>query len=253
MSIEITKLEEFGNITKVTAKPTKRFPDGHNYFYIDSCDMNLVQAFKWYFVCADSRENIVASYRDSTINLHKEVYFAHTGERPRYVLKRTGVFFDIVSENLVGATNTNYGFYKVTRGYSKINSSPDSFLVCTEVNKKNKNAFGVVHSEADACVQRRYFEEHMLKDLIPDYNPNTVYSFLLDRRNDLDILDLERTGQISKDEGTYRHVMRYADNAWYYYRYNLVEYFKDNNIPTPTYDLDENGFMIDTITRKRLH
>ena len=33
---------------------------------------------------------------------------------------------------------------------------------------------------------------------------------------DLDILDLERTGQISEEEAIYRHVLRYAaDNAWY--------------------------------------
>lgn len=80
-----------------------------------------------------------------------------------------------------------------------------------------------------------------------------MYDFLKDRRGDLDILDLERTGIISAEEATYRHVIRYAkDNAWYYYRYNLEQYFKDNHIPVPDFDLDEQGFMIDKITRKKL-
>ena len=75
-----------------------------------------------------------------------------------------------------------------------------------------------------------------------------MYSFLKDRRKDIDILDLERTGQISEDEAVYRHVLRYADNAWYLYRYNLFEYFKDNNIPIPVYAIDDEGFMTHHIT-----
>lgn len=79
-----------------------------------------------------------------------------------------------------------------------------------------------------------------------------MYDFLKDRRHALDLLELERTGQITAEEATYRHVLRYAGNAWYFYRYGLQEYFKDNNIPIPTYGLDEQGFMVDTITGNRL-
>ena len=80
-----------------------------------------------------------------------------------------------------------------------------------------------------------------------------MYDFLKDRRKDLDILDLERTKKISPEEAVYRHVVRHAkDNAWYFYRYNLAEYFRDNHISIPSYDLDNQGFMIDKVTRKQL-
>ena len=81
---------------------------------------------------------------------------------------------------------------------------------------------------------------------------NFNYNFKLDRRNDLDILDLERTGIISQEEATYRHVRRYVDdNPWYVYRYGLEEYCKDNHIVIPNFTLDEQGFMIHPITGQR--
>lgn len=80
-----------------------------------------------------------------------------------------------------------------------------------------------------------------------------MYDFLKDRRKDIDILDLERTGQISEDEAIYRHVCRYAkDNAWYVYRYNLFEYFTENYISVPAFSIDSDGFMAHPITGQRL-
>lgn len=88
----------------------------------------------------------------------------------------------------------------------------------------------------------------MRKKYFPDYD----YNFLLDRRKDLELLDLERTGVISAEEATYRHVMKYAENAWYYYRYGLQRYFREHHIPIPEYALDAEGFMVDKITGQRL-
>lgn len=82
---------------------------------------------------------------------------------------------------------------------------------------------------------------------------NYRYDFLKDRRKDTDILDLERTGKISEDEAVYRHVCRHAsNNAWYYYRYNLAEYFTDNHIPVPAFSTDSDGYMTHSITGQRL-
>ena len=78
------------------------------------------------------------------------------------------------------------------------------------------------------------------------------YDFLKDRRKDLDLLDMERTGKISEAEAVYRHVLRYADNAWYVYRYNLFNYFKGNNIPVPNFSIDSNGFMVHSVTGQKL-
>jgi hypothetical protein len=64
---------------------------------------------------------------------------------------------------------------------------------------------------------------------------------------------MERTGKISEDEAIYRHVLRHAaDNAWYVYRYNLFDYFKDNHIPVPAFSTDSDGFMTHSITGQRL-
>ena len=63
---------------------------------------------------------------------------------------------------------------------------------------------------------------------------------------------LERTGRISEEEAVYHHVCRYADNAWFYYRYNLTEYFRDNHLKVPDYAIDEEGYMTHPITGQKL-
>lgn len=64
---------------------------------------------------------------------------------------------------------------------------------------------------------------------------------------------MERTGQISEEEAVYRHVLRHAaDNAWYVYRYNLFEYFRDNHLKVPDYAIDGEGYMTHLVTGQRL-
>ena len=64
---------------------------------------------------------------------------------------------------------------------------------------------------------------------------------------------MERTGHISEDEAVYRHVLRHAaNNAWYYHRYNLTEYFRDNHLKVPDYAIDEEGYMTHPITGQKL-
>ena len=125
------------------------------------------------------------------------------------------------------------------------------FQAYTKLNYKTLNPYSCVHSEVEACQLAHLVETDYLRNILKeDYY---IYDFLKDRRNDLDILDLERTGVISEEEATYRHVIRYAkDNAWYYYRYNLEQYFKDNHIPVPDFSLDEQGFMRHPITNQLL-
>lgn len=99
--------------------------------------------------------------------------------------------------------------------------------------------------EDEACLQQFQLEA----EYFSDYN----YDFLADRRNDLDIVELERTGKISSEEATFQHVMRYAkENAWYIFRYNLEDYFKAYNIPLPAYSLNTEGRMVHPVTGKIL-
>ncbi len=101
-----------------------------------------------------------------------------------------------------------------------------------------------VKTEVEACQSAYQLEVD---------NENYMYDFLKDRRKDTDILDLERTGKISEEEAVYRHVLRHAaDNAWYYYRYNLSDYFKDNHLKVPDYAINDDGYMISTLTGARL-
>ena len=153
-----------------------------------------------------------------------------------------------IDKNLNVVTNQQNSYNKPTRSYAiLVNCFKPKLII-------DNNYFGFYNSikfEYKACQLQYRLETEYLRGILKD--DYYMYNFLKDRRNDLDILDLERTGIISEEEATYKHVIRYAkDNAWYYYRYNLEQYFKDNHIPVPDFDEDEQGFMIDKITRKKL-
>lgn len=132
------------------------------------------------------------------------------------------VEFDDVNANLDVVTNQQNQWYKPSKGYV---IDKRSFHPHLEINSRQIYA-KCVRTEVEAC-QSAY----QLEVIYEDY----MYDFLKDRRKDIDILDLERTGQISEDEAVYRHVFRHAaDNAWYVYRYNLFKYFADNHISFPS-------------------
>lgn len=132
------------------------------------------------------------------------------------------VEFDDVNANLDVVTNQQNQWYKPSKGHV---TDRRSFHPHLEINSRQIYA-KCVRTEVEAC-QSAY----QLEVIYEDY----MYDFLKDRRKDIDIPDLERTGQISEDEAVYRHVLRHAaDNAWYVYRYNLFKYFADNHISFPS-------------------
>jgi len=77
------------------------------------------------------------------------------------------------------------------------------------------------------------------------------YDFLSDRVGEEDTLELEYAGVISKDEANVRHLMRRA-NAWHMLRYGLQEYYKQQRLLVPRYELNELGRMVDPVTKKEL-
>lgn len=135
------------------------------------------------------------------------------------------------------------------RGYS-FSEKDQKYYAKITINKHSYRPLSFTYREDEACQQRYYLEQIWLREQLGDQY--YMFDFKKYRRGSEDILDLERTGQISEEEATYRHIMRYAENAWYYFRYGLQEYYKDNNIPVPKYQLNEQGFMVDRITQKRL-
>ena len=203
---------------KVILKPTQRFPEG--YFYCDSCDEELVRQYTW-GVHTRKQPYVVAHIgsRDNqqTLRFHQEKAYNKKGYYPKCINHINMVEFDNVDRNLDPVTSQQNNWYKVSKGYS---FTGRSFRPYVRVDSHNIYA-KCMRTEVEA-IQFAYQLEVT--------HENYRYDFLKDRRKDADILDLERTGQISEDEAIYRHVLRYADNAWFYYRYNLADYFADNHL-----------------------
>lgn len=241
------------DILKVFTKPTKRFPDG-GYFYVDAKDRDIVDRYIWCFHKADKYIRVVTCvnlrYNRQLLYFHRELAYKYLGYYPDYIDHINGLEFDNTDTNLNEVTSQQNIYNRPSRGYSK-DSTNRLFQARIKAPRGLLYPYNSVHSEVDACQLAYLAETDYLKLVLSsDYY---MYDFFKDRRNDLDILDLERTGVVSAEEATYKHVIRYAkDNAWYYYRYNLKQYFKDNRIPVPNFITDEDGFMRHPVTNKLL-
>lgn len=214
----VSKIEEYRqkdgeDILKVILKPTKKFPNG-GYFYTDSEAIDLVKSHAWYFNQRKSTSYIEAHNWRSHISFHRELANLYLSYYPDYIDHVSLVEIDNTNQNLNVVTNQQNNFNKFTKGYVyqiKLNNRV-SFSPCLKYNQEVSFPFGVAYTELEACQLQHELETSYLKDLMD--NQYYMYDFLKDRRNDLDILDLERTGVISQDEATYYHVLKYADNAW---------------------------------------
>ena len=90
-------------------------------------------------------------------------------------------------------------------------------------------------------------------DDIEYYHSYILRNYVSNKYEKLDLLDLERTGQISHDEATYEYVLRHASkNPWYVYRFGLTGYCLRHNIPIPDFSIDNDGFMINKESGERL-
>lgn len=225
-------VEQYGDVLKVYLKPTKEYPNGA-YFYAGIADEDLIYRFRWFL-----NNNKVKAQPYNIIYFHKEIVDADK------VLHKNRVIFDNVRNNLVAGDNQSKSYQEFRVGY---NRTYKGFQANIKVNGYLRSS-GVVHSELEACQLQHYLETEFLKTKVDNYY---MYDFLLDRKGSEEILDLERTGKISREEAVYKHVLKHA-NAWYYFRFGLQDYFKDNHIPVPSYNLDNKGFLVDKITGKRL-
>lgn len=229
------------DVLKVILKPTQNFPEG--YFYADACDEELVRSYTW-FLETQKQPYVIANIgsHDSrqTLLFHQKMAHKKLGYYPKCINHINMVEFDNVDRNLDPVTSQQNQWYKISKGYliARRNFRP----------KIKVNSHGIwgkcVRTEVEA-IQSAY----QLEITYEDYR----YDFLKDRRKDIDILDLERTGKISEDEAVYKHVLRHAaDNAWYVYRYNLFEYFRNNHLKVPDYAINEDGYMTHPVTGQRL-
>lgn len=246
----VAKIEEYrqqgGNdVLKIYLTPQKHFPEGY-YFYADAEDIDLVENHTWHCLKGAHNIYIICTEKDNDslqlIRYHQALAF-----------KKLGYFLDCIDHrNSVGFDNCDVNLFNVLCGENSQNIFcvgywksiyPNTLYWQVRLRISGKCLVKNVPNELVACQLRYKLEQGHFTH---------AYNILLDRSQSLDILDLERTGKISADEAIYRHIMKYADNAWYYYRYGLEEYFKDNNIPVPSYSLDEQGFMVHPITGQKL-
>lgn len=227
---------------KVILKPTKKFPEG--YFYTDDNEITreLIENYSWFLDKKEKRLYVKAHCLNENISyFHIEYAYKVLDYYPSYVDHISGVAIDNRDSNLNVVTNQFNSRNKPTRGYSLRNNR---FRVRYLFSNQEISA-GSYKNEVDALVT--IFSMH--KQYYSDYN----YNFLLDRRDDSDIVDLELTGQITKEQATELHVRRYVENnPWYVYRYGLEDYCKEHDILVPDFDIDSQGFMINPVTRQRL-
>ena len=242
--IAVAKIEEYSitGVAKVILKPTKAFPNG-GWFYCDIEHLDLVERYTWFLayqgknrICVEARKN---PYEN--ILFHQTLTEKILGYNPDCIdhvnlleIDNTDCNMNLVDAQKNRRNTPSQGYYYNFYGFRpKIRCDCRSFYDTT------------YKSEAEAALATYYLRQQYYSD----YD----YAFLKDRRNDLDIIDLQYTGKISEEEATFRHVMRYArDNAWYVYRYNLFNYFKQYHIPVPEFRLDEQGFMVHPITGQKL-
>lgn len=229
------------DVLKVILKLTKNFPKG--YFYCDASDEELVRSYTWGLL-SQKEPYVVAvigsSYSCQTLRFHREKAHNILNYYPDYINHINGIEFDNINLNLDKVSQQQNCWSKPSKGYKIAGRSFQPLIAVNSWHKYAKRT----RTEVEA-IQSAYLLEMQYEDY--------RYDFLKDRRKDLNLLDMERTGQISDEEAVYRHVLRYAaDNAWYIYRYNLFSYLKENCIPVPAYALDSEGYMVHCITGQKL-
>lgn len=260
IKMAVDKIEQYRqkngtDILKVILKPTSKFQTG--YFYAPAEAIDLVKKYAWrlhaegknrVYILATNNSN----YHPENIHFHIKLFefynnYIWQGE----IDHRDMVEIDNADENLEPVTSQQNKFNRLTRGYFiATHLQPAIFTAHITVDGKHYSPFKSVRNEADACNIQNYTEQVLLKEELG--SQYYMFDFRKYRRDSKDILDLERTGQISEEEATYRHILKYSQNAWYYYRYGLQDYFKQYHIPVPQYRIDDMGFMNHPITGEKL-
>ena len=254
--MSVIKIEEYrqqngDDILKVYCKPTKNFPEGENFFYAPADAVDLVQERSWFL---DKRTNYVtvkSSTIYSSVGFHQELCNFYYSYYVDYIDHVNMIDTDNTNNNLNIVTIQQNGLNRFTRGYQlSIGQFSVAFRHRIVLNGQVIRPFHRVHREDEVCILQNELEQVWLREQL---GANWyMFDFKKYRRGSEDILDLERTGQISEEEATYRHILKYSDNAWYMLRYGLEDYYNEYSIPIPQYSLDSNGFMIHPITGQRL-
>lgn len=254
--MSVVKIEEYrqqngDDILKVYCKPTKKFPEGKNFFYTPADAVDLVKERSWGLIKRTNNVAVAIKKARTTVYFHRELYNLYRDCCTDCIDHVNMVEMDNIKGNLNVVTAQQNGLNRFNRVYRiDIFQSSMSFTPSITLNGQINFPFSRMYREDNACIIQNELEQVWLREQL---GANWyMFDFKKYRRGSEDILDLERTGQISEEEATYRHILKYSDNAWYMLRYGLENYYKEHNIPIPQYSLDIDGFMIHPITGQRL-
>ena len=239
MTDYIEEYEKTG-VAKVFIK--SKVPKPINYFYADLEFLYLVKQHNW---ALHYSRGIYYPYAWDSGNFHNILANEILGKgNYDYIDHINHVEIDDIDANLNVVSVVSNQRNRFVIGYSLSGQNVDYFQ--SGIHLPNRDYISKCFKSELEAIEYRYFLE---QNYFKDYS----YDFLLDRSHSLDILDLERTGKIDSDEAIYRHILKHvSQNPLFVYRFNLHQYCKDNHIPVPDFDEDEQGFMIDKITRKKL-
>lgn len=242
----ITNFEAYGDILKVFTD-SKEMP----YFYLPSDAEELLGQYRW--GAHKKGYGYVTAIKDRYLHyLQDELYRFYNGGYCRgCIYFMNGVLTDCTDNNLEEVPVTD-NYTGIPRGYEVYRHMgiKKAYRPYIMVDGAGYTPYGKTYSEAEACIMQNRLETEWLEGNFS--GASILFDFFRYRKGSEDILDGEYTGRISAEEAVYKHIMRYADNAWYYLRFGLQEYFKDNKIPEPDYYLDEEGHMVHPDTHRRL-
>lgn len=263
----VEKIEEYRqqngvDILKVILKPTVKFPIG--YFYAPANAVDLVSKYIWFLqACGKNQIRVIANDNDSahyeagrlhrdTVLFHAKLFEFYNNYKWQDSIDHINLIeIDNIDDNLNAVNQSQNCYNKLTRGYQiATHLQPAIFTARSTIDGKRYFLFKADRDEADACQTQNYVEQVWLRDKLG--TQYYMFNFLKYRRGSEDLLDLERTGIISEEEATYRHILKYSQNAWFYLRYGLQDYFQQYHIPVPQYKLDDMGFMRHPVTNQLL-
>lgn len=230
-------------VLKVWLSPTPQFPNG-SFFYCEAKDEDLVRMHLNWSIC-DSKKPYVqarasgASAVSGRYCFHTEVARKYLGYYPEAIDHYNGVEFDCVDRpNLFSVTTEQNNRNRRSKGYRIDHTG--AFFASISYHNEEFRPYSNVRNEAQVLVLRNRLEQ----EYFSDYS----YNFLADRRTTLDLLLQEREGLISHEDAVYLYLLRYIDNPWFYFRYDLAEVYDYYGLEKPeegkNYWIASDGFMV---------
>lgn len=216
-------------------------------FFADAEDIDLVKEYDWYMNGdAANWYPVCDTYCKGEyvkVEFRQMVLMKRLGFMPDCVGHYNGMMLDNCFSNLFVSTpeynkrNDIHMGYNILYMYRDNKITPVYEPYCILDNKYYYSEPRYYLSELEACKAVYVLEQKYYSD----FN----FNFFLHRfSGGIDLLIEERRGEITSEEAVRAYIERHND-AWHYYRYNLMYYYFENDIPMPKYYINSIGKMAD--------